>query len=142
MKRKLKIINVEDNLAQMFLICEGLYSVITGLLLLAVDDAMRIGSVYILMSRLMSLDAWAMLLMLSGLILIASAFQVNRLKASSMMVGGLVSGILLMLYGLATFEVSVSYTMGMRHMVVGVFVLIISFLGARTLWIERRISNE
>lgn len=142
MKRKLRKINLEDNLAQMFLLCEGVYVGLTGFLLFDIDGSIRIGSIYTVMSRLMSLDAWALLLLLSGIIMIISAFQNGRVKAFSMAISGTLSGILLMLYGLASFEVSSTYAVGMRYVTVGSFLWIIAFLGIRTLWIERRVRND
>lgn len=142
MKSKLKKINLEDNLAQMFLLCVGVYVGLTGFLLFDIDGSIRIGSIYTVMSRLMSLDAWALLLLLSGVIMIISAFQAGRVKAFSMAISGTLGGILLMLYGLASFEVSSTYAVGMRYVTVGSFLWIISFLGIRTLWIERRVRHD
>ena len=142
MKSKLKKINLEDNLAQMFLLCEGVYVGLTGFLLFDIDGSIRIGSIYTVMSRLMSLDAWALLLLLSGVIMIISAFEAGRVKAFSMAISGTLGGILLMLYGLASFEVSSTYAVGMRYVTVGSFLWIIAFLGIRTLWIERRVRHD
>lgn len=141
MKRKLRKINLEDNLAQMFLLCVGVYVGLTGFLLLDVDGSIRIGSIYMVMSRLMSLDAWALLLIISGIIMVISAFQTGRVKAFSMVISGVLGGVLLMLYGLASFEVSATYAVGMRYITVGSFLWIIAFLGIRTLWIERRVRE-
>lgn len=142
MKRKLKKINLEDNLAQMFLICEGLYAVMTGFLLFNVDDNYTYNSVYNLLSNMMSLDAWAVLLIISGVMMIVASFQMGRLKALTMGISGSLGGFLMILYGIATYEVNASYAIGMRYITVGSFMLVIAFLGFRTLWISRRDSHD
>lgn len=139
--KKLKRINIEDNLAQMFLICEGLYATTTGFLLFSVHNGHHESGVYRLLSNLMSLDAWAVLLVISGIVLTLSAFQHGRAKAFSMAVAGTLGGVLLLLYGIASFEIDVSYAIGVRYVVVSVFMLTIAYLGTRTLWTERDIKK-
>lgn len=140
--RRLKHINLEDNLAQMFLICQGLYAIATGFLLFNIDNKYTYNSVYNLMANMMSLDAWALLLMISGLLMIVAGFQVGRLKALTMAISGSIGSALMILYGIASLEVQFSYAVGVRYIVVGVFMLIIAYLGIRTLWIGRRISDD
>lgn len=139
--KKLKKINMEDNLAQMFLICEGLYAATTGFLLFSVSGQHESG-VYGLLSNMMSLDAWAVLLVISGIVLTLSAFQSGTSKAFSMAVAGALGGVLLLLYGVASFEIGVPHAIGVRYVIVSIFMLTISYLGARTLWIERNVAND
>lgn len=140
--KKLRKINIEDNLAQMFLICSGLYVGTTGILLFEVEFNQGTKGVYSMLAKLLSLDAWGVVLIVSGLLLIASAFQKEELKFLSMLIGGMSGGTLLMLYGIASFDYNPYLSIGARYIVVGAFMLIIASLGGRELWIKRYKRGE
>lgn len=125
----------------MFLICEGLYVGVTGMLLFEVDMTQNIGGLYAALASLISLDAWGIVFIVSGLLLIVSAFQKGKLKHLSMLIGGFLGGILLILYGVAGLDYSVHLAIGMRYAVVGIFMLIIAGIGGRELWVTRHTED-
>lgn len=135
--KKLKGINLEDNLAQLFLLCQGLYVTATGFLLFTSNPFTSTSGTYLLLSGMMSLNAWAIIFIISGVSLVASAFLQGRIKSLSMFIGGILGGLLLLLYGVASFDAASNLAVGARYIIVGAFCLIIAALGGKDLWITR-----
>lgn len=135
--KKLKGINFEDNLAQPFLLCQGLYVTATGFLLFTSNPFTSTSDIYLLLSGMMPLEAWAIICIISGALLVVASFLQGKIKSVSMFVGGALGGLLLLLYGIASFDAGSNLAVGARYITVGAFCLIIAALGGKDLWITR-----
>lgn len=143
-KDELRKINVEDNLAQLFLLCEGVYLISTGFLLFTLTNASSNRGIYNMLSNLMSLDAWSVIFFISGVLLIVSSFQKGSLRSLFILIGGFLGGILLVLYGVAYYDLDngTDIALGIRYVIVGSFCLVASGLGGREFWVSRMIKKR
>lgn len=126
-----------DFLAKMFLLFNALFIGVTGFYLILADNVEVQSSTYRLMSGLLSLDAWGVVMLTSGALYTMSAFQEGRLKYKSMLIAGLVGGIMFALYTMASMESSINIMVPIRYAVIATFNLIIAGVGGIALWNDK-----
>lgn len=126
-----------DFLAKMFLLFNALFIGVTGFYLILADNVEVQSSTYRLMSGLLSLDAWGVVMLTSGALYTMAAFQEGRLKYKSMLIAGLVGGVMFALYTMASMEASINIMVPMRYAVIATFNLIIAGVGGIALWNDK-----
>ncbi|MCM3110055.1 hypothetical protein [Lederbergia lenta] len=138
MKKKL---NIDDILAKLCLVFLGLLVIVTGMFLIISGDYVTYSGTYFYMSKILSLDAWGVILSLSGVLVLVSIFQNGSIKLLSMLIGGGLSGLMFLIYATASIEGSVSLLAGIRYVIIACVAIVVSYLGGVELW-KRRTKKE
>lgn len=130
--------NEQDFIARVSLICNALYLVITGGYLLTLDGTTYSTPTYELMSGVLSLGAFGVMFIVAGLLIAHAAIQEGTRRSRSLLIGGLLGGLLLGLYTMASAEGSLNDMLPLRYAVVTGFNVIIAIVGGIGLWINKR----
>lgn len=130
--------NEHDYIARVSLICTALYLGITGGYLLTLDSIEYSAPTYVLMSNVLSLGAYGVLFLVAAFLLGHAALQEGKRRSWSLLLGGLLGGLLLGLYTMASYEGSLNDMLPLRYAVVTVFNLILAGVGGFGLWINKR----
>lgn len=131
----------EKFLANMMLLGNGLWMVLTGYYLIA-DGASSISPTYELMTGLMPLHAWGIVVAVAGFFLCAAAFQVGKFRFISMITGGLTGALMVGLYAMASAEGAINYLVPLRYALTACFNLLIAVLGGIEIWRIKRIMSR
>ena len=132
--------NEHDFIARVSLICNALYLAITGGFLLTLDSIAYTAPTYELMSGIVSIGALGVLFLVAGFLIGHAALQDGNRRLWSLLVGGLLGGLLLGLYTMASFEGSLNDMLPLRYAVTTGFNVIIAGVGGIGLWINRRVT--
>ena len=130
--------NEQDIIARVSLICNALYLVITGGYLLTLEGSAYSTPTYELMSGVLSLGAFGVMFIVAGLLIVHAAIQEGTRRSRSLLIGGLLGGLLLGLYTMASAEGSLNDMLPLRYAVVTGFNVIIAIVGGIGLWINKR----
>ena len=123
-------------LANMFIALLAVFNAMTGLFFLRVDNDID-SPTYSMMAKFMSLDAYGIIMMLSAIFLIVSAFQMGKLKYLSMLVGGITGTVVMGLYAGASTIGAANIMLPMRYSLMACGYLIIAAVGGVGLWRSR-----
>lgn len=126
-------------LANMFIALLAVFNAMTGIFFLQVDNDID-SPTYSKMAEIMSLDAYGVIMLLSAVFLIVSAFQMGKLKYLSMIVGGITGAIVIGLYASASTIGAANIMLPMRYSLMACGYLIIAAVGGVGLWRSNRSS--
>lgn len=131
----------EKFLANMMLLSNGLFLIVTGYFFIA-DASGSVAPTYDLMTNMMPLEAWGVTMTVGGVLLCAAAFQVGSWRYWSMVVGGLLSAVIVMLYAMASAQGAMNYLVPSRYSLMACFNLLIAVLGGIEAWRIKRIMSR
>lgn len=120
----------------MFLALLAVFNAMTGLFFVRVDNDID-SPTYSKMAEVMSLDAYGLIMLLSAIFLIVSAFQMGRLKYLSMLIGGMLGAFIIGLYAAASTLGAANLMLPMRYSLMACGCLIIAVVGGVGLWKKR-----
>lgn len=132
-------IDHNDFLAKMFLLFNALFLGITGVYLVTANNLTAQSPTYDLMSSLLNLDGWGIVFLVSAFMFLAASFQEGRIKFLSMLIGGVLGGIVFSLYTAASVEGSMNMMLPVRYGVLAGFNFIIAGVGGFCLWRDKRV---
>lgn len=128
----------EKFLANMMLLSSGMFLIISGWYFIT-DGYKSISPTYLLMTGLMPLEAWGAVMMVAGLLLSAAGFQTGKTRHISMVAGGIIGALMIMLYAMASAEGAINYLVPLRYALMACFNLLIAVLGGVEIWRIRRV---
>lgn len=126
-----------DFLAKAFLIFIAMYLAITGGYILTLDGITYSTPTYDLMAGLLSLDTYGVLLLIASALLLYGTVQDGLARGYSLLIGGLIGGVLIVLYAMASFEGSTNALLPLRYALVAGFNLLIAGVGGVRVWIRK-----
>lgn len=126
-----------DLLAKAFLIFNAMYLAITGGYILTLDGITYSKPTYDLMAGLLSLDTYGVLLLVASALLIYGTIQDGIARGYSLLIGGLIGGVLMVLYAMASFEGMPSVLLPLRYALIAGFNLLVAGVGGVAVWIRR-----
>jgi|SRR5690625_434518 len=124
-------------MSNMFIAVIAIFNAVTGIFFIFIDNNDETPT-YSKMAELMSLDSYGLIMLLSALFLIVSAFQMDRLKYLSMIVGGLLGAFVIGLYASASTIEASNLMVPIRYSLMACGCLIIATVGGVGLWKSRR----
>lgn len=127
----------EKFLANLMLLSSGAWLAVSGYYFVA-DSYKSEALTYELMTNLMPLDAWGVLMAIAGILLILATFQMGRTRYSLMMVGGVISAFVVMLYAMAAAQGADSYLGPLRYSLGACCNLLIAVWGGIEAWRIRK----
>lgn len=131
----------EKFLANMMLLSTAAFLVVSGYFFI-VDGYRTSAPTYEIMTSIMPLEAWGVVMAVAGIFHAAAAFQYDKIRYWSMIVGGSLGAIVVMLYALASLEGASSYLLAVRYALVACFNLLIAALGGIEIWRIRKTMSR
>lgn len=131
----------EKFLANMMLLNTAAFLIVSGYFFV-IDGYRTLAPTYEVMTNLMPLEAWGVVMGMAGAFLTAAAFQYGKIRYWSMVVGGSLGAIVVMLYALASLEGASSYLLAVRYALVACFNLLIAALGGIEIWRIRKTMSR
>lgn len=125
-----------DFLAKALLIFFAMYTVITGGYILSIENVRYSSPTYDLMAGLFSLDTYGVILIGIGALFIYATINEGKRRSWSLLIGGILGGVLFSLYATAAFEGTDSIMFPLRYSVIAGFNFIIAGVGGIGIWIR------
>lgn len=89
------------------------------------------------LSRILPMDAWGILLLISATAFLATVIQEDKLEYWSMILAGTIGVVTFGLLAMASLELAVNQANTINHIVVASIDMIVAILGGVALWLRR-----
>lgn len=137
----LKSIKDEDTfLSMMFILVVALFNAMTGLFFLKIDYPVD-SPTYGRMAEVIDLNIYGLLLIISAVFFILSIFQRGKTRLISMLIGGILGGLLVSFYTSASTLGAANVMLPIRYGLIACSCFIIAAVGGVRLWKTRKITR-
>ncbi len=137
----LKSIKDEDTfLSMMFILVVALFNAMTGLFFLKIEYPVD-SPTYGRMAEVIDLNIYGLLLIISAVFFILSIFQRGKTRLISMLIGGILGGLLVSFYTSASTLGAANVMLPIRYGLIACSCFIIAAVGGVRLWKTRKITR-
>lgn len=127
----------DDVLATILLLYFAFQHGAVGIVLLLMDDEILAIPAFEGMARILPINIWGVIMLISAVLFVLSAIQENKSKYWFMMLSGLAGTIPFSLLAMANIEMAVGHTNTVNYIIIASIDAIVAIIGGVALWLRR-----